>query len=489
MAHMPSRVLISSATFALGCGFVSVQASPLSTDTIQITGDDPAYGFNAGYNYQVVDLTVTDAAAFTFDVTRLIRLDTDAPLTMNVLAYLFRVGDVLPVNPTSQLDHENAADAVARISDGNPNGEAPVTATDLAAGPLTDGQYQLVIAPFDLFGSQGDQELTFSVTGGVLVLLPTAAQEMAQLAYSNGLGSRMAAGGAANTAGRQGRLSLATRNAAGTHGFRRASVSGGLAVAASSRGTGPAPGLVGNTYTWIEITGFELDDSATDRAIIGRGLQIGADWGIGDTWVAGLSFAVDAISSSGAGFTQEGVLRTIQPYVALEAGAFHGEASLLWGWGDFTQTSIGGTGTGESELRAASLSIGYDFSAWGDTVLTPSFAALYGEERITGTGGTLAGAAEMRVAFTELSLGTTLSRGFGNGLDGSIGVYGDWVDIGGDGVLVDELFADHGWSGRVAIGLSGEMPNGLGIQTSVELGGLGSDARAIRGALRVAFRF
>ena len=67
--------------------------------------------------------------------------------------------------------------------------------------------------------------------------------------------------------------------------------------------------------------------------------------------VVGLSLGVEDLDSTVGTVDQDGVLRFLQPYLAYRAGAWTGEATLLYGHGDYTQTSGGGAGTGERSSR------------------------------------------------------------------------------------------------------------------------------------------
>ncbi|MCU4654759.1 autotransporter outer membrane beta-barrel domain-containing protein [Roseibacterium sp. SDUM158016] len=247
-------------------------------------------------------------------------------------------------------------------------------------------------------------------------------------------------------------------------------------------------GMMGEVYTWIDLTGFRAEDDGTNRAYSGRGLQIGADIALGPDMVAGLSFGVQDLDGSVGTVSQDGVLRYLQPYFAYRSGAWAGEASLLYGHGDFSQSSGGGDGTGETRLTALTFSGGYDIALQPGVTVTPMLGLVHGVERIEGVSGTLAGAGRETVRFTQASFGAEISQTIGGGeLFG--GLHADWLDTSSDTALVSDLLIDDGWTGRLELGLSTEIGGGVLLDTSVELSGLGGDLRSTSGSLRFAFRF
>jgi hypothetical protein len=65
------------------------------------------------------------------------------------------------------------------------------------------------------------------------------------------------------------------------------------------------------------------------------------------------AFLRPARSCSGVGaFRQDGTLRFIQPYLAYRSGAWSGEASLIYGHGDYDHTSVSGDGSGSTRFAA-----------------------------------------------------------------------------------------------------------------------------------------
>lgn len=467
MPHFLARTLL-----ALLAGHAPLAAVAQDSDsvTLQFISGGLSYGFDPGFNYQVLPLTVTDGSAFGVDAVSLTQLGTGLPQTTSVLVYLFDVDTALPVAPENQLTHLTHSDLVLSLTDGAPNTEGLVSATGVA---LAEGQYQMIVAPFDLIDQFGDQELTFNIEGGVLLLIPLPATELAQMAEAGVVAGRLATGAAAGLAARQAQASFAIRSAAS-------------APTMSSRG---APGLVGNLFTWIEASGFDAANSATGSDVSGSGFQLGVDVQVAPGVLAGLSFGLGNLQARSAGFTQEGTLRFIQPYIARQQEALMLEASLLRGWGSLTQNSAGGSGSADTSLVALTASGRYEYDAWGPTVFAPNLSLTHGRQEVTGTGGTMSGTGTARVTFSEASLGADLSVTGLTWGEPRIGLYVDWLSDGAGRVVPEALLSDTGWSGRVALGLTAMHGQAVGIDAAVDIGGIGSDHRHLRGAVRVDFRF
>lgn len=327
-------------------------------------------------------------------------------------------------------------------------------------------------------GTLNSWGLTFVVAGG-----PGSA--LGDFAAAAGTAGRFAALNARELSRFRGRDSLATRDE--ILSFTRVAdpETGGITVTQSTMDSAQ---MMGDIYTWIDFTGFRAEDGATNRAYSGLGMQIGADMALSPDMVVGLSFGVQDLDASVGTVGQDGVLRYLQPYMAYRAGAWSGEASLIHGWGDYTQTSIGGTGTGETRLTAITFNGGYDMALDQGVTLTPMLGLAHGVERIEGTGGTLAGAGTETVRFTQASLGGEISRSTGSG-EIFAGIHADWLDTDAETALVSGLLVDDGWTGRLELGVSGDIGNGIGFATSLELSGLGGDLKGTSGALRFTFRF
>jgi hypothetical protein len=203
--------------------------------------------------------------------------------------------------------------------------------------------------------------------------------------------------------------------------------------------------------------------------------------------VAGLSFGVQDLDSSVGAFSQNGTLRFIQPYFAYRSGAWSGEASLIYGHGDYDQTSDGGDGTGSTRLAALTFTGGYDMAMDG-YVLTPTLGFAHGMEKVEGETGTLADAGSETVRFTQASLGAEISADISGG-EVFAGLHADWLNTSSDTALVSVLLVDDGWTGRIELGVSTAVGNGVELETSLSLSGLGGDLQQTSGALHFAFRF
>ena len=247
-----------------------------------------------------------------------------------------------------------------------------------------------------------------------------------------------------------------------------------------------APGLVGGLYTWVELSGFHSFGSTQE--VSGHGLQFGADIELGAQQLLGLSFGYRDVSAQSTGFAQEGSFTFVQPYYSFRQGAFSGSASLLYGEGEYTQTAAGGTGEGDLRLSSISLEGGRDIALGDGVTLTPTLGLTYGEVETTGRSGTLAGTGTTDSQFTQSSIGARLSRAVAWGTVTG-GLFIDHVDRSTNNVAVNGLINDDGISGRVEIGLEGMIGNRTGVNTSLEISGIGQDMQQARGGVRFSLSF
>jgi hypothetical protein len=314
---------------------------------------------------------------------------------------------------------------------------------------------------------------------------PTVPEEIATLAAGSNAVGRLVIVNSAGLARNRGQDSLTTRDE--TLSFTRVAdpETGAFTVTQSTMDSAQ---MMGGIYTWVDFTGFRADDDDANRAYSGRGLQIGADMEVTPDMVVGLSLGVEDLNATVGAVNQDGVLRYLQPYLAYRSGAWSGEATLLYGLGDYTQTSGGGTGEGETRLAAITFNGGYDYALDQGVTLTPMLGLAHGVERIEGVSGTLAGAGTETVRFTQASLGAEISQSTGTG-EIFAGFHADWLNTDTDTVLVQDLLVDDGWTGRLELGLSTEVGSGITLDTTVALSGLGGDLQSTSGSLRFAFRF
>lgn len=319
----------------------------------------------------------------------------------------------------------------------------------------------------------------------LLILGPTTDEEIARLTAAASVTGRVVVLDARELSRMRGRDSLVTRDK--MLSFTRVAdpETGSLTVSQSTMGH---PSMIGNLYTWLDLTGFRAEDDDAGRNYSGRGIQIGADLALSRDMVAGLSFGVQDLDASVGAFSQDGVLRFVQPYLAYRSGAWSGEASIIYGHGDYDQSSDGGDGKGETRLAALTFTGGYNMALGQSATLTPVLGFAHGVEEVEGLSGTLEGAGTETVRFTEVSLGADIRKSLSGG-EVFAGLHADWLNTSSDTALVSDLLVDDGWTGRLDLGVSTELVNGLELETSVELSGIGGDLRQTSGAVRFGFRF
>lgn len=189
---------------------------------------------------------------------------------------------------------------------------------------------------FDLYG-------VFSALFGTPVL--PVADDLVQFLSASSGAARLLAVDAAGVARKIGNFSLSTRDAANLKEIRSE-----LEITASSKGMKGSPG---GLYTWAELTTFRLNERDPGNAeVTGSGLAIGADIAIGRDMVAGLSLGYSDIGATDTGTSQDGTYTYLQPYMAYRSGNWNGNASIIYGWGDYTLNTAGGTGTADVKLTA-----------------------------------------------------------------------------------------------------------------------------------------
>ncbi len=326
---------------------------------------------------------------------------------------------------------------------------------------------------------------SFELTG-VAMLAPGArsAERLASLIAASGGAARLVVLDAQGVARDMGQVSLATRD--GQISVTGIAASGGDDMVLSSKAA--TQGLAGNLYTWAQITGFDSTADTGPASTNGTGIQIGADVAVGTDLVAGLSLGYSDINATDGSTSQDGSMTYLQPYIAYRSGRWHGNASLIFGQGDYDQKSVGGDGTGETGLFAVTFAGGYDVALQNGLAVTPMLGLIQGHEDVTGTGGTLAGAGTDRYDFSQASLGARLTSRIAEGTVFA-GLHADYLDQDAGTVLTSEFLSETGWSGRIELGGSTDMNGGFGLSTSVDISGLGGSAQTLAGGLRLALRF
>ncbi|MEO0709520.1 MAG: autotransporter domain-containing protein [Pseudomonadota bacterium] len=478
---------LALAVLCLAFAWILALASTAAAQTqrsFKLDNTDLSYTRNAGWTYEIVGITVSDPVGLRINASNVVTTGTGSQRLQYIL---FPANAVVPAGLRNFGRQRRDTEAVAWQVETNPNTRGPRTFRD---GPnptsLSNGEYQLVVSGYDPNGRRGDYSFDLELTGAVFGLLLSAPPPggVADFAAATSGASMLVVRTAQGVARDQGARSLSFRDTA--LNFARApSETGELTVTASRQ---DAPGLAGNLYTWVELTGFAARDDTRDRDISGYGLQIGADIAMGPNAVIGLSLGYDEIQSDRPGVSIDGDMLFVQPYLAFRSGPWHGEATVILGRGTFDQEEAGGTGQGETELTATTLELRYDHAVSLAWLLSPSFGFSLGQEEIEGTGGLLAGTAATEVDFAQVSLGLRGTRMTAQS-DMFLGAYLDWTEMGSPNSLVAEALMDDGFSARLELGQSLELGNGRLLDSSIELGGLGSDVTSLSGALRVSLRF
>ncbi|NJS39648.1 MAG: autotransporter outer membrane beta-barrel domain-containing protein [Rhodobacteraceae bacterium] len=341
---------------------------------------------------------------------------------------------------------------------------------------LVPGEDLTLILECMAFCDDLSQPFAFDLIGAVrLTFGPDMAEELASLVAASSGMDRLVVLDAQRVAREMGALSLALRSAV-------------TAEAPSVSTKGAETGLVGNVHSWAQLTGLDSRSDQGPGSMAGTGFQIGADLALGADLVAGLSLGHADLSATDGTTRQDGAMTWAQPYAAWNPGAWHGHASLIWGRGSYDQTSASGTGSGETRLLALTLEGGFDHALGGSLVLTPSLGLITGHQTVTGTGGTLSGAGTTRVDFTQSSLGATLTYHRPAGTVFA-GLHADYLDQDTGAVLTEGFLSEDGWTGRLAVGGSMTLGSGLGLATSLDLGGLGGAAQTLSGGLQLSLRF
>ncbi len=359
---------------------------------------------------------------------------------------------------------------VAYADSGGPGGF-----NDPVLSSAAEGEYVLVATTYSALA---EGAFTLTATGVVF------RRGIDVLTATTGTSARLVVIGADGVARDAGQVSIAARG----DQLTLTRVEDGTGAGDVTASTSGIPGMMGNLYTWAEVTGFRSDSFGSgDGTLGGNGLQIGADIAIGPNMVAGLSLGYSMVTSSDGGTTNEGTLTYLQPYFSYSSGAWSGNASLVYGMGSFDQTTGGATGTADVTLAAVTFEGGYDIALNDAFTLTPTIGLIHGREEVEGTSGTLVGASS-EVTFSQASLGARVTHVGPNGTLFA-GLHADYLTNETESVLTQDLLANDGWTGRVEVGGEMTLDNGMDLSTSVELSGLGGDMQTVSGALRVALRF
>ncbi len=372
---------------------------------------------------------------------------------------------------------------------GNDDGTGGIGTSELNDVTLDAGTPYILITSAFAAGRTGD--FTNTIIGPAAVVLlgsgsaafnPGAGLNDGFVVAAAGTSGRLLIVGADGAVRDAGQVSIAARNGR----IELTRVADGTGAGDVTVSTSGVPGMMGNLYTWAEVTGFRSTEFGSGTGILaGNGLQIGADLAIGPNMVAGLSLGYSTVHASDAGAETDGTLTYVQPYFAYRSGPWSGTASLVYGVGGFEQA--GGVDTADVTLAAATFEGAYDLALTDAFTLSPTVGLIHGREEVEGTGGALAGI-DSAVSFSQGSLGARLTH---SGADGTLfaGLHADYLTQDPGSILAADLLAEDGWTGRVEVGGEMALGHGMDLSTSVELSGIGGDMRTVSGGLRVALRF
>ena len=359
-------------------------------------------------------------------------------------------------------------DTLSTFDGEDPNGTWTLTVADDASGDIgTLNGWELIIE-----AAPTSQQM-------VQLLRYLALQErVGDLKSTGATLSRLSTGLAANNARAGVANSFATRDRLPAFDL----ASGAPVVVSTKNGK-----LVGKVHTWMELSGF-LARQDSSRKFTGTGVQLGADVALSPNWVLGVSAGNDDLNARTPLGTTEGDFTFAQPYLGYQRGDWSGELSLLYGEADYTQTTVGGQGTADSEVWSVNLSLARNIALSDTTRLTPMGSVHYGEETITGTGGTLALAGKSTVDFSEYSLGARLTHETGEGMS-YVGLHADYLASSAAVALAGRGFDPEGLSGRVELGTGFPISGNGNVALGIEAGGLGSELTEYTGQIRVSFEF
>ena len=250
--------------------------------------------------------------------------------------------------------------------------------------------------------------------------------------------------------------------------------------------------LMGNIYVWVRGSTLFQRDSSVGRTLRSPMLQFGADIGIGDNAVAGVSVGFGDLFVKSAAFSFEGSQTVIQPYVSWRHGDWHGDAMVTYGMIDYnTITSTSGTAGVEGEMLAFSAEVGRDI-ALGEstsTYLTPFVGFDIGQVEMTASSGTLAGAGlPNSTSFREISLGTRLTHDFEGG-SVTFGFSADHWDTDAPTALFGGTYDTTGWSGTASLDLQTQIGSNTTLGAGIEFGGIGTDNMSYAGSLSLSVQF
>jgi hypothetical protein len=324
------------------------------------------------------------------------------------------------------------------------------------------GDYTLVVT-----GYCCDQQGTYTVyLNGVLVGwgLATAAQldELRAMAAQSG---------------RQG-LRVLTGNVASALAEGQAT----RALSFSTKGGEPARDM----FLWVRMSNSQ--STGDQRGLSMPALQVGADWTVAPGLVAGLSLSGADLHMANSAVSLKGTQLALQPYLGWTHGNWQGSASVVLGRVDYDSlVSTGGTASAKGDLRAATLDVSHAFALPDGASVSPFAALRLGRISLTETAGSLAATGiGTDIWFNEARIGASYARPLGAGI-AQVSLSADHFDTNAPISLASGTFDQTGWSGTFGIGYEAAVGNGITVNGTARLGGLGTGTRT--GDVAMSFRW
>ncbi|MBI1494882.1 autotransporter outer membrane beta-barrel domain-containing protein [Halocynthiibacter styelae] len=428
-----ASMMMATSAFAQLVPPTTVNGALESSDTqgARYTGGSPI-----GYYYDVIEITVEDAAAFL------------AELTTGFDSYLVLYsGEFDPSDVNANYVTHND-DGVSFFGDAVINPSANIQ----------DGEYSLVVTSFS-GGVTGSYLLTL---GGIVLGWGPALEEIA------GDQIKVLANEVAQA------LSASIFSAV------KSGLAGGMPVVSRE-----APGLnnTNDNRTWFQMDYTAIDGTDLDGRF--PTMQAGIDFQLENGMIVGAALGYSDFSISSAASDLDGASLSIQPYLGFRSGEVTGAVTLSFGKLDLETTD--GAGTAEGDMRALSLSLERPFALGGNQVIA-SFDGGFGRQEIDSATGSLAGMADTYSTWSYASLGARYEMQAGAALM-SFGASVDYNDVGN----LDNIAADHygsdGFTGAVNFGLDYQMGSGSNLYVNAEIGGIGGDALRKSVQAGIDFRF
>ena len=433
----------------------------LAAPAFEVTHDgviDGSQKIGISFNMDELQITITDSSTFLAYVLA----SSIGPAGNQTVLILYRAGEFDAVNFSNNLLTPIGADTAI---------------SSARHGPFPEGQYVLpVVANW----ASDTGTYTLGLIGAILGWGPTQ-QELLDEMQSAGITlGRLALRQSAGNTSQGARGSFVARDLQSPLSFGDFE-DGEAPVISTKNGQ-----LMGNVYAWVNFNGFIARGSANDYS--GSGVQLGADISVSPNMVLGLSLGHDDLNANTATTSTSGDFTYVQPYLGYRSGAWSGELALLYGQADYKQTSAGGVGRADSDVWALSIAAQRDIALSDMLTFTPMASARYGEEKITGKSGTLAGTGSTTVDYSELSLGARWTRSVRDTLVYT-GLHLDYVTTDAPAALAGGGYDPDGLSGRVELGGAFPITANGDLMIGAEMGGIGSELTNYSGQMRFVFSF